>query len=869
MSNQQEIETQLLNQARQALATNDPRSAQHSLREFFSLHSTDRDHISTARELLERLSLDNQHSISNNDVSNLMTSILDGKASVDKRLEDAERLYAVARDAEQAMATRLTVHLNALWTCFIAIPISDTKQHALRLCIANLVLLIVNGSHVAASQLFALLTTTNINKAISLSAWPSSIQMARAMEAALTDGCTQKGNLALRLAFIAALAPITLQKDDTNKLDVYRVLLKLVSVQDNEQDDLALAIYQSKGLVSMLDACAQENSTELQATARLCLSRMLSLVPSSKKGRDPLKKYMVNAVESLLDSTVQKEREKGLVALACVFSCAPDLGAAIALQEGWMHALMDTIEFESQEYHHKALEMLSAACADHDTRKLLSIECISFLQSCIRQEDSHLATLAATVLAKLQQSAEVHREGNAAPARPPKPTQDVSNILEAKEVEQDARTGLTQDFILIVKNYKHADANELANAVEGLAFYSITPFIRTAIAQDDMLLKACMDLAQTTSDGSIRYGIVAILDNITQHKSTLTREQKELVKLRNMATAAEGKPTIDEDPFEEEEVVLERCKALLKAGVMKTLQLCARLDHATNVHLCAAHILHSLTLDATNRGILLQFGAVKVLLQLHTKLEDVQARAIVAQAIAKLAITTDPRIAFPGAQLFDIVPLLVSLCTDKLSETVLQQFEALLALTNLAGVSDDVRQCILDKGGFGRAEYLMLSEIPEIRRSATELVCNMVFLPQIAEMYASDKDGHRVKLLGALVNSEDTATSSAASAALAILAGFGVDELSVRIASNPVVIASIRERLEDEDEQPEVKVRLVECIRCLVACKNTTVIQIIVQSELAALLVRIVQKQQDDESILLPAIDALKTLSSLGIPLPM
>ena len=60
-----------------------------------------------------------------------------------------------------------------------------------------------------------------------------------------------------------------------------------------------------------------------------------------------------------------------------------------------------------------------------------------------------------------------------------------------------------------------------------------------------------------------------------------------------------------------------------------------------------------------------------------------------SQALSRIGISINPEIAFPGQRSWEVVrPILNMLKEEK---TALQNFEALMALTNLAQMSDSVR----------------------------------------------------------------------------------------------------------------------------------------------------------------------------------
>lgn len=70
----------------------------------------------------------------------------------------------------------------------------------------------------------------------------------------------------------------------------------------------------------------------------------------------------------------------------------------------------------------------------------------------------------------------------------------------------------------------------------------------------------------------------------------------------------------------------------------------------------------------------------------------------------------------------------------KIEHTALENFEALLALTNLASISEAVRKRILKEGGFSQIEQYMFEEHPMLRRAATECMCNLVVQEEVRNL---------------------------------------------------------------------------------------------------------------------------------------
>ncbi len=120
-----------------------------------------------------------------------------------------------------------------------------------------------------------------------------------------------------------------------------------------------------------------------------------------------------------------------------------------------------------------------------------------------------------------------------------------------------------------------------------------------------------------------------------------------------------------------------------------------------------------------------------------------------AQALAKIAITTNPENAFPGQrvsfqfersilfvffflQMLEVVRPILKLLKDE--NTALENFEALMALTNLAGSGENVRKRILKEGGFANIEHYMYEQHQMLRRASTECMCNLVVQEEVRKI---------------------------------------------------------------------------------------------------------------------------------------
>lgn len=136
-----------------------------------------------------------------------------------------------------------------------------------------------------------------------------------------------------------------------------------------------------------------------------------------------------------------------------------------------------------------------------------------------------------------------------------------------------------------------------------------------------------------------------------------------------------------------------------------------------------------------------------------------------SQALARIGITINPEVAFPGQRMLEIIRPLLNLLHPEC--TALENFEALMALCNLASVSSSVRKRILKENGLTKIETYMFEEHQLLRRAATQVVTNLILEDDMIAIYEGEND--KTKYLFLLCFEEDVETVEAASGALAML----------------------------------------------------------------------------------------------------
>lgn len=296
-------------------------------------------------------------------------------------------------------------------------------------------------------------------------------------------------------------------------------------------------------------------------------------------------------------------------------------------------------------------------------------------------------------------------------------------------------------------------------ACDGLAYLSLDADVKHILIQDHSSIKALFELAKK-DDKNVLFSIASILCNLSNANPT-KKPTEEMLKLAEYA-----KHHIPEENEKDKEPYFKnRRQILMDIGIANALTLMTTHDSESCKELIASIYL-VLAEEIENRGKLVAAGAGKALIPLSSSGTDV-GKTRAAQALAKIAISINPELAFPGQRVLEVVRPLIKLLHPE--KTALENFESLLALTNLAGVNDSVRKRIVKEQGISNIEHYMFDEHQDLRRAATECLCNMAQNEDVLFVYEKP-DNDRIKLLVLYCGEEDDIKLNlAASGALAQL----------------------------------------------------------------------------------------------------
>ncbi|GAA5906881.1 hypothetical protein JCM6882_006855 [Rhodosporidiobolus microsporus] len=604
------------------------------------------------------------------------------------------------------------------------------------------------------------------------------------------------------------------------------------------------------------------SSGEPHTLALAVLSRFLNPDPSPTSTSS-----LRTTLDALLSGTDSSDLVQGLSALSALLQVAPHVASSLLQDPSLRSHLVDAVELVSkpvgagkgkakQDDETVALvELLSLAAGQPSMRKLVRDTSGPWLESLLGapgrvkevgedEKRARVKALAGVGVVKL-------RMGKEEPSTTGLPTPPEEEAPSRWSLEQ-----LAQLFVdLVVASAKtdassKADEGVLLPALEGLAYLTLTFSPSTkSIAASPAFLSALFSFAPkqptppTAADSARDYAIATLLDHLTAFPppADADSDAEQVSRLKRFAAAAAAKkgqaaPSVAR---ESPESVTSRISALVKqdpSPIPTIRQFC--LSSSLQTRRLAAKILHSLVTPQPLRGQLLQAGAARLFLSLirqlpspFSPLDDTPA----VQGLAKLLITSNPLLVLgPTAS----SPLLLEATTaltlplgaaPSANEAVglLPRFESLMALTNIASLTDQLARMKLRDRPIpllAAVEELLLSPNTMVRRAATELLCNLAAsdpgveyfetsLPLPSSSSSSPSSAKppsaRLHLLLALSSSPDLPTRLASTGALTSLVYS--PRLSLALAAHPKWV-EILLGLVDDDE-PGVRHRVLEVWR--------------------------------------------------------
>ncbi|KAJ3321176.1 Protein unc-45 A [Boothiomyces sp. JEL0866] len=512
------------------------------------------------------------------------------------------------------------------------------------------------------------------------------------------------------------------KRSENIQLSAYKGLIKILM---NERLVLNFLSLDNLDILKNLYSKSENYQSITVAILACCFSQV------SGPNEEKITKLFQDAIVQLIDTNQQK---LGLMALSTLFQANPKVGGTILLKEGFLDNILEIIDMEPEDVQYLTVEVLSSACNLPEAKKLIAEKSSGYLIKCLNKKTAEkLRIVASLTLVKIM------------------------SIDPAVQRELLTKENIGTFFSEILNDKNSSPSNKSA-AIEALAYLSVHPSVKEKIVNDKNLIISLKALAQN-GDRTTQYGIVLIISNLTMYRKKLTEEEKQLKKLHKFANNAP-----EEDPLDNDDNVAKRITKLVGENILPVLV--AIKPDSDNFKEAIANIFLNIATNVPLRGAIVQSGAIKVLLKIAIS-PNVNVGMIAAHAIAKVGVTTNPALAFKGELASEVIRPLMNVIVN--SNSGLAKFESLLAITNLAGMDDVVRNRIVQLDGLATLLSLQFSDHHLIRRAATEALCNMIFHPVVFAKYMDKKVDQPLQIMVALSDDDDDMTRRAASGLIAVL----------------------------------------------------------------------------------------------------
>jgi hypothetical protein len=582
-----------------------------------------------------------------------------------------------------------------------------------------------------------------------------------------------------------------------------------------------------------------ESDDDLPYMLSLSLSTMIK-THQHDDDRNVIGDLIANVLKRWFDSLSVQDNVQAVLASAGVLRVDPDMGGAIISTSldvviDRIDTLIETSEFGKNDAKHEHVhvmiavaEMFAQSANNKAIQKQMGTEdALAILGALLEMENPEIQVRTAVAFSKLGFG---NREARA----------KILSFAGSKKLFECINAVLSRQ----AGSVREVEAFRYHWAVEALTFLTLFPEIKEQLVNKHRdVIKRVIELTES-AQGTLYYGLITILQNISKYKERTSEEkelQDQLRRLNEMAMS--GQKSLGDNvpqgphPYEQDTFVEARCRVLVQLNVISALVMLAKRTAGAsfaNARESIAHVLHNLAWDQHNRGRIIQGGAVPVLLDLvHDN--TTQGEHAASKALAKLAITTDPKLVFRnGSETSALRPLLNLL---KLDEDPLAQFESMLALTNIASMGPEIVERIAiseDGKDLNNIEMLQTSNDTMMRRAGCELLCNLVMCDTMFEKYTSDESYLRkIKIWIVLAGSEDWQTVRACTGALAVLSQDAA--IAKRIASKMKKLEHISDWL--SLEQTEIHHRAAELLKNMVAADRTFAERVVNDSSFLQLLV--------------------------------
>lgn len=500
-----------------------------------------------------------------------------------------------------------------------------------------------------------------------------------------------------------------------------------------------------KGLQRLLEVCSEleeykyESALNITPSSRTIAAACLARIYENMyydEAREKFNNQVDDFVKDKLMSPDLESKVRVTVAITSLLRGPLDVGNYVISKEGIIEMILVMAQTEDPLQQKVACECLVAAASKKDKARTIINKGVDILKKLYQSKDDAVRVRALVGLCKVGSFG-----GDDASVRP---FADGST----KKLAEACRK-------FLVNPAKENDVRKWA--AEGLSYLTLDADVKEKLVEDKAALHALIELAKS-GDQSCLYGVVTTLVNLCNayEKQEVMPEMMELAKF-----AKHHIPETHE--LDDPDFINKRITVLAKAGVTSGLVALAKTESHNSRELIA-RVFNAICGLPELRGLVVQQGGAKVLIPMSLEGTN-NGKKQAAQALARIGITINPEVAFPGQRNLEVVRPLVGLLHPDC--TALENFEALMALCNLAGMSESTRNRILKEGGLAKIEHYLYEDHEMLLRAATQCICNLVQSDEVIKTYEGNND--KTKFLYLLCQEEDTDTVMAAAGALCIL----------------------------------------------------------------------------------------------------
>ncbi|KAH8369297.1 hypothetical protein KR009_007455 [Drosophila setifemur] len=505
-----------------------------------------------------------------------------------------------------------------------------------------------------------------------------------------------------------------------------------------------------RGLCRLLEVCSElqdykyESAMDITGSSSTIASVCLARVYENMYYDEAKLKFADQIDEFIKDKLLSPDMESKVrvtVAITALLNGPLDVGNNIIARDGILQMILAMATTDDELQQRVACECLIAASSKKDKAKALCEQGVDILKRLYHSKNDGIRVRALVGLCKLGSYG-----GQDAAIRP------FGDGAALKLAEACRR--------FLIKPGKDRDIRRWA--ADGLAYLTLDAECKEKLIEDKASIHALMDLARK-GDQSCLYGVVTTFVNLCNayEKQELLPEMIELAKF-----AKHHIP--EEHELDDVDFINKRITVLANEGI--TTALCAlSKTESHNSQELIARVLNAVCGLRELRGKVVQDGGVKALLRMALEGTE-KGRRHASQALARIGITINPEVAFSGQRSLDVIRPLLNLLLQDCS--ALENFESLMALTNLASMNESVRQRIIKEQGVSKIEFYLMEDHLYLTRAAAQCLCNLVMSEDVVKMFEGEND--RVKFLALLCEDEDEETAMACAGALAMLSSVSV-----------------------------------------------------------------------------------------------